>query len=121
MHVYRHQRTSLLVVLVVALWSVSQVGLAIGDDQIKRPNIVWIVAENFCHDFGCYGARNVHTPNVDRLAAEGVRYTNVFSTSPVCATWPRYGGRTSRRKSCQGVLLGKSKNSPPLLKRRLRR
>jgi len=51
----------------------------------ERPNILWIVGENFDLDFGCYGARNVETPNVDRLAARGVRFTNVFSTSPVCA------------------------------------
>ena len=51
----------------------------------RRPNIVWIVAENFCFDFGCYGAVNVRTPNVDALASAGLRYTNVFSTSPVCA------------------------------------
>lgn len=51
----------------------------------SRPNIVWIVAENFAHDFGCYGAANVSTPNVDSLASAGVRFTNVYSTSPVCA------------------------------------
>ncbi|MGB7347454.1 MAG: sulfatase [Pirellulaceae bacterium] len=51
----------------------------------KQPNILWIVGENFDLDFGCYGAKNVHTPNVDQLAAAGVRYTNVYSTSPVCA------------------------------------
>jgi arylsulfatase A-like enzyme len=51
----------------------------------KRPNILWIVGENFDLDFGCYGAKNVLTPNIDRLAANGIRYTNVFSTSPVCA------------------------------------
>ena len=51
----------------------------------RRPNIVWIVGENFDLDFGCYGARNVKTPNVDRLAAHGVKYTNVYATSPVCA------------------------------------
>ena len=50
-----------------------------------RPNILWIVAENFKLDFGCYGAKNVHTPNIDALAANGIRYTRVFSTSPVCA------------------------------------
>jgi arylsulfatase A-like enzyme len=44
-----------------------------------------LVAENFKLDFGCYGAKNVSTPNVDALAANGVRYTRVFSTSPVCA------------------------------------
>jgi N-sulfoglucosamine sulfohydrolase len=50
-----------------------------------RPNILWLVAENVKLDFGCYGAKNVATPNVDSLAARGVRYTRVFSTSPVCA------------------------------------
>ncbi len=51
----------------------------------KPPNILWIVGENFSLDFGCYGAENVVTPNLDRLAQEGVRYDNVFATSPVCA------------------------------------
>lgn len=51
----------------------------------RPPNIVWIVGENFDLDFGCYGAANVRTPNVDRLAAEGLMFTHAFSTSPVCA------------------------------------
>jgi arylsulfatase A-like enzyme len=51
----------------------------------KPPNILWIVAENAKLDFGSYGANNVHTPHIDRLAAEGTRYTRVFSTAPVCA------------------------------------
>ena len=55
------------------------------EGRSRKPNIVWIVGENFDLDFGCYGAENVKTPNVDRLAEQGVRYTNVYSTSPVCA------------------------------------
>ena len=51
----------------------------------KPPNILWIVGENFALDLACYGAENVHTPNLDFVAARGVRYTNVFSTSSVCA------------------------------------
>jgi len=51
----------------------------------KRPNILWIVGENLHLDLGCYGAENVKTPHLDRLAAGGVRYTRVFATSPVCA------------------------------------
>ncbi len=54
-------------------------------DEPRRPNIVWIVAENANLEFGCYGEQLVVTPNIDRLAAEGVRYTRVFSTAPVCA------------------------------------
>lgn len=51
----------------------------------KKPNILWLVGENLSHDLGCYGAKNVHTPRLDRLAAEGVRYTRVFATNPACA------------------------------------
>lgn len=61
---------------------------AAGDEAkppAKRPNILWIVVENTKLDFGCYGAKNVKTPNIDALAATGVRYTRVFATSPVCA------------------------------------
>lgn len=55
--------------------------------QEKRdhPNILWIVGENLALDLGCYGAKDVKTPNLDALAAAGVRYTNVYATSPVCA------------------------------------
>jgi len=54
-------------------------------EDARRPNILWIVGENFALDLGCYGAKNVRTPNLDALAKGGVRYTNVFATSPVCA------------------------------------
>ncbi len=50
-----------------------------------RPNILWIVGENFKLDLGVYGAENVHTPHLDSLARNGVRFTRAFSTSPVCA------------------------------------
>jgi len=51
----------------------------------RRPNILWLIGENICLDLGCYGAKHVRTPHLDRLAAEGVRYTRVFSTNPACA------------------------------------
>lgn len=51
----------------------------------RPPNILWIVAEDMNFELGAYGDPLARTPNLDRLAAEGVRYTNVFATSPVCA------------------------------------
>ena len=51
----------------------------------QRPNILWIVGENFSNDLGCYGQQNVATPHLDGLADQGIRYRNAFSTSPVCA------------------------------------
>ena len=51
----------------------------------NQPNILWLVGENMKLDLGIYGAENVHTPNLDSLARNGLRYTRVFATSPVCA------------------------------------
>ena len=51
----------------------------------RRPNIVWLIGENLSLDLGCYGARNVRTPHLDRLAAEGMRFTRAYATNPACA------------------------------------
>ncbi|MCI0389290.1 MAG: sulfatase [Acidobacteria bacterium] len=51
----------------------------------QRPNILWISTEDISPDLGCYGDEYAVTPNVDRLAAQGMRYTNAFATAPVCA------------------------------------
>ncbi len=57
-----------------------------GDDSANRPNILWITIEDWSADLSCYGTKGVATPNVDQLAAEGIRYENAFTTSPVCST-----------------------------------
>lgn len=54
-------------------------------EPASRPNILWLIAEDFGPDLGCYGVKEVSSPNLDRLAAEGVRYTRFFTTSPVCS------------------------------------
>ncbi len=59
-------------------------GLACAPDG-SRPNILWILAEDFSPDLGCYGNDLVRTPNLDRLAEEGVRYTQCICTAPVCS------------------------------------
>ncbi len=51
----------------------------------KRPNILWLIAEDFSQHLGCYGTKEVWTPNLDRLAGEGMRYTRAFTTAPVCS------------------------------------
>jgi len=56
-----------------------------GEKALERPNILWLIAEDSCPDLGCYGNSLVHTPNLDRLAAQGTLYTNAFSTAPVCS------------------------------------
>ncbi|MEM8954751.1 MAG: sulfatase-like hydrolase/transferase [Verrucomicrobiota bacterium] len=57
---------------------------ACGGDM--RPNIIWVVVEDQSRHYGCYGESLVETPNIDRLAEEGVRFTNAMVTAPVCST-----------------------------------
>ena len=51
----------------------------------KRPNILWICAEDMSAHMSCYGETTIETPNIDRLAREGVRFENAFITCPVCS------------------------------------
>ena len=53
---------------------------------ISRPNIVLILADDLGYgDLGCYGQRLFDTPNIDRLAADGMRFTQHYAGAPVCA------------------------------------
>ncbi len=52
---------------------------------VKQPNIIWLSVEDMSPRLGCYGDATVPTPNIDRLAKQGVRFTNAFTTAGVCA------------------------------------
>ena len=52
----------------------------------KKPNIIFIMSDDMGYgDLGCYGQTMIKTPNIDRLAREGIRFTNAYSGSSVCA------------------------------------
>jgi arylsulfatase len=52
----------------------------------RKPNIVFILADDLGYaELGCYGQKKIRTPNIDRLAREGMRFTQHYSGSPVCA------------------------------------
>jgi len=53
--------------------------------NVKRPNILWLIAEDMSPDLGCYGESIVKTPNIDKLAGQGAVFTNAFATNPVCS------------------------------------
>ena len=51
-----------------------------------RPNVIFILADDLgCGDIGSFGQKRIRTPNLDRMAAEGIRFTQHYSGSPVCA------------------------------------
>ena len=52
----------------------------------SKPNVLWIFSDQHsANALSCYGDPNVETPNLDRLAAEGMRFTNAYSTCPLCS------------------------------------
>ncbi len=51
----------------------------------KRPNILWITTEDISPDLSCYGVAEVSTPNLDRLASQGAKFTRAFAHAGVCA------------------------------------
>ncbi|MEO6741932.1 MAG: sulfatase-like hydrolase/transferase, partial [Chthoniobacteraceae bacterium] len=51
-----------------------------------RPNILFIVADDLGYgELGCYGGKDIPTPNIDALAAGGTRFTSGYVTAPFCA------------------------------------
>ncbi len=77
---------SYFVICLVIVVSQSIANRAEAAPDAKKPNILWLVTEDMGPEQACYGHPEVFTPTIDRLAAEGVRYANAFTVTPVCST-----------------------------------
>ena len=74
-------RRSILALAVAA----SLAAASCSDSRSGLPNVLWITVEDMSPNLGAWGDPYAHTPNIDRLASESVRYTNAFATAPVCS------------------------------------
>lgn len=80
--------------------------------EVTRPNIVVIMTDDQgSHDLGCYGAKDLRTPEIDALAAAGARFTNWYSNAPVCAP-SRAALMTGRYPARAGVVTNGQKLEP---------
>jgi arylsulfatase A-like enzyme len=74
--------------LLGALWALASCS-APGEDRTAgdaRPNLVLLLADDLgVNDLGCYGRAEHRTPNLDRLAAEGLRFTSAYCAQPICS------------------------------------
>lgn len=60
--------------------------IVVAEGETTKPNIVIFIADDASyHDFGCWGNKDVKTPNIDRLAEQGMRLTNFYSPAAVCS------------------------------------
>ena len=68
------------------LIAIDPLGPILADDKPKKPNLIWITADDLGYgDLGCYGQRTIETPNLDRMASKGLRFTHFYSGATVCA------------------------------------
>jgi len=103
------QKTVALLGVLGVLAVQSTTGAADEPATAGKPNIIFILADDIGYgDWGCYGAAKVKTPNLDRLAAQGRRFTDAHSPSAVC-TPTRYAlmtGEYAWRRPGTGILPG---------------
>ena len=80
-----------------------------------RPNIVVLLADDLASwMLGCYGNQEIRTPNIDRIAAAGVRFANSFVTTPICSASRAtlLTGRTPRQHGIHDFLTPKPESNP---------
>src|ERR671921_883871 len=72
--------------LFIVVLLVSMNAALFAQNSHKRPNIIFILADDLGYgDVGCYGQQKIATPNIDALAKQGVKFTQFYSGSTVCA------------------------------------
>jgi arylsulfatase A-like enzyme len=107
--------TAGLSLLIVA---VAHVSTSAKETNQTKPNIIVFLADDVGPgDAGVYGATKIKTPNIDRLAASGVRFDNAYASAAVC-TPTRYSlltGQYSWRRDAKGVNKGVANGNSPLL------
>jgi len=90
--------------------------LAQASPSAGRPNIILILADDLAAwMLGCYGNQEIHTPNIDRLAAHGVRFENSFVCTPICSASRAtlFTGRTPLQHGIHDFLTPRPIDQPP--------
>jgi uncharacterized sulfatase len=83
---YRFACNPLFLAVLLCLTTVLGKGEPAMAAQAERPNFIFILVDDMGFgDLGCYGNQQIKTPNIDRLAAEGVRFERYYSSAPICS------------------------------------
>ncbi len=101
--------TVILALVLVGITAFSSTAPVTADDQ--RPNIIYIMPDDLGYgDLGCFGQETIQTPNLDRMAADGIRLTDFYAGTTVCrpsrlVLWTgKHSGHTAISSNAQYVL-----------------
>jgi uncharacterized sulfatase len=84
--IYRLASPAIWCILTLVATSVAISGSTGANAGAKKPNIIFILADDLGYgDLGCYGQQQIKTPHLDRMAAEGLRFTDAYAGATVCA------------------------------------
>src|SRR4051794_1866698 len=91
----------------IGIWAALAAGPAPGAFAAPpaRPNVIWILADDLGHgDLGCFGQKRIRTPNIDPLAADGMKFTQAYAGATVCAPsrWSLMTGKQNGHAPVRG-------------------
>src|SRR3954471_8490299 len=91
------------------------ISTAVAGAGTKQPNIIIILADDLGYgDLGCYGHPSINTPQLDRMAAEGMRFTDFYVCATVCT--PSRAGLMTGRLPVRSGMAGKSTTGHVLMR-----
>lgn len=103
------KETFLLAGLFMLMFSVSSEVLLAQSKTTKKPNVIFIIGDDVGYgDLSYNGQKTIHTPNVDKLAAEGLRFTDAHTTAATCtpSRYSLFTGQYNWRKKGTGIATG---------------
>lgn len=113
-----HHRSKALLVWLCTFTALNACFALAAETKPAAPNIIVILADDVGPgDAGAYGATKIKTPNIDRLAADGMRFDNAYASAAVC-TPTRYSiltGQYAWRQDARGISSGVANGNSPLL------
>jgi arylsulfatase A-like enzyme len=113
--------TALILTLILGLTGLMNEGNSRSDSTSSKPNVLFIAVDDLRTELGCYGKDYIHSPNIDKLAAEGVVFTNHFVQVPTCGAsrysmltgmWPRTRAHLSN-EACRKFISDQPEGKKP--------